>query len=300
MKILLLSAFIVFSSHSMLTSQSFVSKDNKWVIEQRNFPFPGSTPKLHLIYWFKDEVLIDGKEYLSLYTARLGVPVFRPTQWFFRELGSLIYMFDMETGDESLLYDFGRSEGGIFALENHPNKIISGSIEEIIGLTLLDGTSVNAYEVELEDVIRYLIIEDVFVEGIGSLTYPFRPGYWSSDSREELACFLRNDTLLYSLDEDLSFCAQFGIVPPETNVTNISSEFQNQEITVYTKDGKIYYSGIEDSGLTMSLFDVIGRKVCQLQSSYRGFVLPAISSGLYICVLKKSNELVHTQMLFIN
>ena len=200
MKILLLSAFIVFSSHSMLISQSFVSKDNKWVIEQRNFPFPGSTPKLHLIYWFKDEVEIDGTEYLHLYTAKLGDPAFEATGIYFREQNSGVFRYNSNNGELNLIYNFNDEKGDSFFIENSIHGKGKGEIIRTKSLALLDRSCVTSQEINLTfDSQRPY--EDTFVERMGSLTAPFKPGTFYPSYKhyaEKIACFISDDTLLYS------------------------------------------------------------------------------------------------------
>ena len=208
-----------------VSSQSFVSKDNKWIIEE-TYWMGGSSVK-YRIYWFKEAVEIDGVEYLHLHRALLGSPEIEATGVYLREENSQVYRIEDGNGQVNKIYDFSSDKGDILILKDIYHQSVEGDLLEVNSLALLDGNYVTSFEVDVTDGLSRLQFEDTFIENIGSTTYPFHPGSFAHDFKQSIACYYQRDTLLYSSESDLSFCSQFGDVPPE--VSSPPARFVNRD-----------------------------------------------------------------------
>jgi len=215
-----------------------VSKDNKWIIAETNWGGGKVVTTEYRIYWFKDEVEIGGSMYLQLYTALLGNPVFEATETYYREQYSRVHKYDKRSGNFDVIYNFKTENGDELYLPDTYSLSIEGEIVDLKSFAFLDRSCVTSQIVDVTLGGGWHNFEDTFVERMGSLTYPFRPGMFYHDYKQHIACFIHDDTLLYSSDSDLSFCSQFGALPPEVNLLHDFSDCGEDGVsTTYLSDG---------------------------------------------------------------
>ena len=265
---------------------------NRWIVEERFFDEELDSEISQLaIYLFEDNSPIVLGEERKIMVRRPQVPS-QDILNFGLELnysGQIKTSFYPSGYRSQILYFFEYDLGDIISFDNGLNNLV---VDNIVPVTLENGYQVNSFSLYNEANPS----DDKFkiIDGIGMNSFPLFPHrFANTDTTETLICFYQGDELIYRSPE-------FIDCRGTRNTTSVAIENEEMKPSLHFDGHNIIVSNVADLDLSLSLYDVTGRLVDEVVSMNGIFQTPEVPTGLYICVLKKSNELVHTQTLFIN
>ena len=252
MKLLMTS--ILFFLSSNLLAQFTVGTE--WVYTQYDWGY--FNPEYLKI---EKDTIIDDQTWMVLDGIRKNSCAGNFSKSVIREEGKKVYLLDVPTGQETLLYNFELGEGDsyevlIFGTDSFFYEINIDSV----GVMELNGKERKVQYVDNSDFGR------VFIEGIGSIHYLVPQGGLCDPQIFGLRCFTTEEEFI-DFDLDRECDVRYFNVPMNTKEIAIAKEF-----TLFPNplnSGVLYLKNDSDSRIErIEIFDLEGRKVNSISSYF--------------------------------
>ncbi|MDO8897545.1 MAG: T9SS type A sorting domain-containing protein [Bacteroidales bacterium] len=280
--IIVLAVLISFSVHG----QNFISTEKQWNVMLTAFPLSNTTE----IYKINGDSTVNLTDYSKIWASFDSLAT-----WHFkgllREESNIVYYIP-PVGAEGILYDFN--------LEIGDNTYINNVFCSDIPIYVIDIDTVEYFGTSRK---RWLIgengiVDEVWVEGIGSLNGPLYSKYWNCIICPvwELLCFHESDTLKYMKPFETN-CYYSTVGVAEKAVENDFIVSPNP-----AKKGNEISLETTSKMLSISVFDVTGRLVKTINPLHVNKINIETSNfepGLYLITVATDREKIMTRKILI-
>ncbi|MDP2236560.1 MAG: T9SS type A sorting domain-containing protein [Bacteroidales bacterium] len=282
LKIIGLAVLISFSVHG----QNFISTEKQWNVMLTAFPLSNTTE----IYKINGDSTVNFIVYSKIWASFDSLAT-----WYFkgllREESNIVYYIP-PSGAEGILYDFNLEIGDT----TYINNVFCSDIP--IYVIVIDtveyfGTSRKRWLIGENG-----IVDEIWVEGIGSLNGPLYSKYWNCIICPvwELLCFHENDTLKYMKPFETN-CYYSTVGVAEKAIENDFIVSPNP-----AKKGNDISLETTSKMLSISVFDVTGRLVKTLNPLHVNKINIETSNfepGLYLITVATEREKIMTRKILI-
>lgn len=230
MKYGLLLLFTQFIFVLNVYSQSFVNDSNKWHIADCGFEDEVGLTCFVRSYKFDSTVVIEDKVYKELFrTSLYDSTSFESTQRFYREEGDKVYMRDMYTPEEFLIYDFSKEVGDTLNIGYGFSKLELEIVDQDT-LVLTSGEKRKVWTVV--HIPSNSTEEGKIIEGIGSLYAPMWPtNMFTLDFWSEIRCFYYEEIEKYRPENEYGYGDCYLDIKDTT--VFVAEVIKNNEVKVY-------------------------------------------------------------------
>jgi hypothetical protein len=273
------------AASTLLWGQYFPEQDATW--EGATYTLAGPEAYRELLC---GQTVINGRAYSQLYSVEgegdtlryLAAVRTNGPRVFYVEEGSteerLLYDFSLETGDSINLQYVGLPGDVTLKVSSVAFVTQGGTTRKVINFVPVMG------------------IQDVWVEGVGSLFGPLRRGFIAVDAYSELFCQRLSGGLSYrtTAADDCSFV--YECMPTARRQPPLSTDEAAVFPTVSGGAFQLRYAGTES--LEARLFDAMGRCVWQEGGFSKGvhrLWLGHLPKGMYYLTLSTSNKNIYLQ-----
>ena len=279
-------------------SQTFIpmlDTENSWSIDFISEPIGGGSQSTYTL-----QVSLTGTETYNGFDYFLVSNQNGETGCLLREENGILYRYNVDDDEESVMYDFNLTVGDVF---NFDEMAIFGSYCSI-GSNNNYAQSREVTEVDIQFLAnenRKIIffeniegLEEIWIEGIGSVN-GFDPISATLDIHDEtnLVCFTRNGVTTYF--NNASSC----------NNTNLGVEdFTNKKSILYpnpVKDISILQMGPSVQATNIKIYNCNGNIVSEKTIETSAITINAMefASGLYFYSIYKNNKVISTDKFII-
>jgi hypothetical protein len=307
-----LSTFAIWQLAQAQQPVSFTTPTGVWHVAnsfpQGSLQFPDFIATTTEVYFYEGDTVADGYTYLRLWStpdeAFLN-STNRTLKGYVRSLGDTVFLLNLGTGMQEILYDFSLQIGdsALFTFDDIIGNIYL--IVEQIDTLIIDGEQRRRLFFSEPPPMGFFFVNEVWIEGIGSLHGPLFPvnarlfddqGVYLQD----LACYFSSDEILWS-HPDYNQCylehlnVPIGIAESETQLAN-----------------RIYPNPVTDrlyidcdrskpTKEEIILRDALGRladiTVVEVSEQSIAIDLSLIPSGIYTVQMRHGTEFIRKQIV---
>ena len=295
--------FLVFLLPTLLWGQitnHFNHLDSKWNVSKTypaaNLQNPNFVATTTTVFGYQGDTLIDNEQWFKLYSTNDSL--FQNNliyQGFTRaENNTILYLNTLNQIDT--LYDFNLEIGDsvLFKLYGmYPEWIPVINIDSV----QLSGVFYRRLKFAEPDMIAFDVLNEVWIEGIGSIHGPLFPEFPVKFSQEMpdsmfLTCTYSDNQQIW---QHLSYTSCYINIVLNTKIKEILN------FTIYPNPaiGSVYVNCIDKKGFKIQLFNMLGASVLQreLISDSNEIDLSALSKGIYIIQLSSIDGIFQQKLI---